>query len=72
MADIKLSTDLYMGLLDAERKLAELPAIYDKAEECGVDCQQLREVRELFLQRSEALRRHFGPANAKKPLASDS
>lgn len=72
MAKVELTTDLYMGLMSAERTLSELPAIYDKAEECGIDCQNLREVRDLFIQRSEALRRNFGPGSAKRPLSSDS
>lgn len=60
-ADIRLPTDMYMALMESERKLSELDPLYDKAEECGIDCQQFREVRGLLAQRSEAIRRHFGP-----------
>lgn len=65
-ADIRLTPDLYMSLIESERKLSELDSLYDKAEECGVDCQQLREVRRMLAERSMALRKNFAPTNANK------
>lgn len=66
MANITLPVDMYTDLVSAERKLAELDAEYDRAEECGVDCQQLRSVRVMLQQRIEALRRNYGPAGVRK------
>jgi hypothetical protein len=66
MAGITLPVDMYTDLISAERKLSELDSEYDKAEECGVDCQQLRTVRQMLQDRIEALRRNYAPSSAKK------
>jgi len=60
--EIALTPDLYMSLSESEKKLSELDSLYDKAEECGVDCQQMREIRQILAQRSMKLRQHFAPS----------
>lgn len=66
MADTTLSTDRYMALLDAERRLAELDGLYDKATECGIECQELRGVRQMLGEQIAALKKNFAPKGAAK------
>jgi hypothetical protein len=64
MADITLSTDRYMALIEAERRLSELDAEYDKATECGIECQELRSVRVMLGDQIAALKKNYSPKSA--------
>lgn len=66
MSDTTLSTDRYMALLEAERRLAELDGLYDKATECGIDCQELRSVRQMLGEQILMLKKNFAPKGAAK------
>lgn len=66
MSDTTLSTDRYMALLEAERRLSELDGLYDKATECGIDCQELRSVRQMLGEQIQALKKNFAPKGAAK------
>lgn len=66
MADTTLTTDRYMALLQAERQLSELDGLYDKATECGIDCQELRSVRTMLGEQITMLKKNFAPKGAAK------
>jgi hypothetical protein len=56
-----LSKERLTKLLEAERELANMLLEFDKAEECGIDCQQLRANTAVARQRIESLRKHYTP-----------
>ena len=61
MAKIKLSKENYAGLLQSERLLHDILPEMDKAEECGIECQEFRRVHAEAMQRIEAMKRNYGP-----------
>lgn len=62
MADTyKLPVENYKALLNAERQLHDALDDLDKAEECGIDCNDLRELRTQALQRIENIKKNYAP-----------
>lgn len=59
--EIKLSMEQYTKLLEAERNLNSVHTEFDKMEDCGIDCQQMRGAVQMQLQQIEALKMHYGP-----------
>lgn len=62
---IRLSQERYAELIEAERQLALLHSEFDKAEECGIDCQQLRATQAEAIQRIQSMRKNYAPLTAK-------
>lgn len=61
MKQVKLSKESYSNLLQAERNLsAQLPTL-DKLEECGVDCQAMRQLTQDKLEQIGNIKKHFAP-----------
>lgn len=58
---IKLSTESYAGLLTAERALTDMLPEFDKAEECGIDCQIFRQATADYLERIGKMKLHYAP-----------
>lgn len=58
---VKLTTGQLNNLLQAEHALSTVLTDYDKAEQCGADCQEVRLLVQEAIQRSQQIRRHFGP-----------
>lgn len=61
MAKYTLPKPNYDELVKAERDLHDILPEFDKLEECGVDCQEMRNVREEALKRSAAIKKHYAP-----------
>jgi len=59
MAPIKLSDALIGELRTNQRTLHDLIAELDKAESCGVDCQEFRRVHQQEHERITALIQHY-------------
>jgi len=70
MAEITLSLERYMTLLEKEKHLSELDREYDKAEECGIDCQELRSVRGMLGEQMSALKKNYAPKGVAKSSRS--
>jgi hypothetical protein len=49
----------YEQVLNAERKLHDLLPVLDKAENCGIDCGQFRDLHQYLSQQLSALKREF-------------
>lgn len=62
-SQIELDPASYQKILEAERTLIDLLPEYDAAEECGVDCQKLREINRRELERIAAIKKHYMPEN---------
>lgn len=58
---IKMSPSTHQKLLDAERELTMLQPEFDKAQECGVECQALRESSTNMLQRISKIKQYYAP-----------
>lgn len=62
MADpYTLPVENYRKLLQAERDLHDALTELDKAEECGIDCQDLRQLRDAALERITAIKKNYAP-----------
>lgn len=51
--------EAYEQLKREQRKLHDMLVTFDKAEACGVDCQQLRLINEELLNNLTAIEQHF-------------
>lgn len=58
---IKLPADKVADLQTAQRSLTDLLPELDKAEECGIECQELRSHVQERLQQVELLLTNYGP-----------
>lgn len=58
---VKLSLEAYQGLLTAERNLTDLIPEFDKAEDCGIECQYLRDATKDYLERIAKMKLHYKP-----------
>lgn len=61
VVDVRLSREAYQELLNAERRLHDMLPEYDKAEECGIECQYLREGTADILARIAKMKTHYQP-----------
>lgn len=61
MKHIILTNEQHASLIKAERDLHDVLPDMDKAEECGIDCQEFRRLHGEAMERIEALKRNFGP-----------
>jgi len=55
----KLPTELINELKRSERALMDLLPELDKAEQCGIDCQEYRTIRDEAVERISKLLQHF-------------
>lgn len=58
---VKLSPESYANLLSAERALHDYLPEFDKAEECGIECNYLRDSAQQMLQRIAKMKEHYRP-----------
>jgi hypothetical protein len=58
---IQLPPDLYTRLIDAERNLLDADTELNKAEECGLECQELRALKSQYLAQIEAIKKNYAP-----------
>lgn len=58
---ITIRPELYQEMLLAERDLTDSLREADKAEECGIDCQQHREKIRIQLETISKLKQNFAP-----------
>lgn len=58
---IKLSRELYNKLIEDQRRLSDILAEMDKAEECGIDCQAFRDLHKQALEQNMALAAKYKP-----------
>lgn len=58
---IRMSKERYDELVKAERMLNDLLPVYDKLEECGVDCTGFRQINAERLPQIAAMKKNFGP-----------
>lgn len=64
MADkFTLPVDMYNQLLEDERNLVNAIRDIDTAEECGIECQHLRDATSNALVRISKLKQHYAPAD---------
>lgn len=56
-----LSPENYQKVLDAERQLTEVVGDLDKAEQCGIDCQQYRTSLRSQLEMISKVKANFAP-----------
>lgn len=62
MADpYTLPVEQYRKLLQAERDLHDALTELGKAEDCGIECQDLRQLRDEALKRIEAIKKNYAP-----------
>ena len=61
MSKLKLGKEDMAKLTTAERDLHDILPEMDKAEECGIDCQEFRRMHGEAMSSIEALKRNFGP-----------
>lgn len=61
MASVKLDPERYQQLLDAERQLMDILSDYDKAEQCGIDCTEIKALNAEARRRIAKTKEHFGP-----------
>lgn len=66
MGKLKLDNERFAKLLEAERLFHDILPEMDAAEECGIDCQEFRRLREEMMGQIDAMKRNFGP-NAQLP-----
>jgi coproporphyrinogen III oxidase-like Fe-S oxidoreductase len=59
---VRLQPESYRELLQAERALHDYLPEFDKAEECGIECQYLREAAKEMLERIAKFKQHYKPA----------
>jgi hypothetical protein len=62
MAKIKLSRERYAELLSAERLFHDLLPDLDNLEQCGEDCQAMRQVVQDEMKRIEKIKQFFAPS----------
>jgi uncharacterized protein involved in exopolysaccharide biosynthesis len=65
-SEVMLSAERIAQLSEAERLLALVDIEYDKAEECGIPCQQLREIRQNYGRQIQALKANYTPFKPKR------
>lgn len=58
---VKLSPESFNNLLQAERNLHDMLPEFDKAEECGIECQYLREGARDILERMAKMKQYYKP-----------
>lgn len=58
---VKLSKETYQELLSAERNLTGMLPEFDKAEECGIECQYMRESTKDMLDRIAKMKLYYKP-----------
>lgn len=58
---IELPPERYNELLKAERALTDLATEFDAAEECGIECQELRTIQAEYLNRISAIKKNYAP-----------
>lgn len=51
----------YAKLLETERELHDILPEMDKAEECGIECQEYRRLHREAMERIEKIKINFGP-----------
>ncbi len=61
MKHITIPKEQFAGLLQAERDLHDLLPEIDKAEECGIECQEFRRVHGEVMENITKLKQNFGP-----------
>lgn len=61
MSKVNLSPDDYRELLKSERELHDWLPELDKAEDCGIECQYLRDSAKAMLERIAKFKQHYGP-----------
>lgn len=61
MAKVALTQQQYNDLLSAERGLTDIVDDLDKAEKCGIDCQQKREALRNQLAAIQNIKAFFAP-----------
>lgn len=61
MPEIRLERETYANMLQAERNMQSYSPLFDKLEECGLDCQLFRQMQQETLARSAAIKKHFAP-----------
>ena len=59
--EVRLSPERYAELVEAERQLHDALAELDKAEECGIDCSELRQKRQDAFELAQALKKNYKP-----------
>lgn len=63
MNGLKLTPETYQKLLDAERGLTAVVGEFEKAEKCGIDCQDKREKLRNQLAMIAQLKANYNPAS---------
>lgn len=58
---VTLRPETYQDLLTAERALHDYLPEFDKAEECGIECQYLRDATRDMLDRIEKFKKNYKP-----------
>lgn len=58
---IRLTREQVQSLAEAEHQISVVMGEFDKAEQCGIDCQQLRGLVREKLQEIAAIKEHYGP-----------
>lgn len=61
MDHIKLPNEQFAKLLQAERDLHDILPEMDKADECGIDCQEFRRLHSEMMDNIAGLKKNFGP-----------
>jgi|RifCSP16_2_1023846.scaffolds.fasta_scaffold66191_3 hypothetical protein len=61
MDGTKLSKESYLKLLDAERGLTDIASEFEKAEKCGIECQNYRESLKAQLAAIANMKAYFAP-----------
>jgi hypothetical protein len=61
MSGVELSKENYQKLLDAERGLTDIVSHLDKAEKCGIDCQNYRATLRNQLAEIANMKANFAP-----------
>lgn len=63
--DMMLSKDQLAKLKEHEQKLLEMSPVFDRMDDCGIPCQDLRQYQQDGLQTISKLRQNF--TNRKRP-----
>jgi hypothetical protein len=66
MVEISLSNARYVELLEAERRLSEITKEYDKAEECGINCSPLRQIKDVYTEQITAIKKNYAPSKVRQ------
>jgi len=61
MEKIRLSESAYQDLLHGERELLSALPDVDNAEECGIDCKEIRSLLEQKLDQTRKIKQRFAP-----------